>query len=128
MLGGMLMKLIHNFFTIFILCLFFIFPTNSLADDVYFDEIVPSNITEATSSSIDSAVPIINARHAVIYDRASKTILYGKNENEQCKMASTTKILTAIVVLENTSDLSSIVSVSSKAAHTGRFKIGAIYR
>ena len=43
-------------------------------------------------------------------------------------MASTTKILTAIVVLENIQDLSSIVSVSSKAAHTGRFEIRVIYR
>lgn len=39
-------------------------------------------------------------------------------------MASTTKILTAIVVIENSPDLSAIVTVSSKAAHTGGSRLG----
>ena len=39
-------------------------------------------------------------------------------------MASTTKILTAIVVIENTPDLSAIVTVSSKSAHTGGSRLG----
>ena len=46
-------------------------------------------------------------------------ILYGKKENERCKMASTTKILTSIVVVENTKDLNTKVKISAKAAGTG---------
>ena len=68
--------------------------------------------------------PKINARAAITYDRTTKKILWGKNENEKRAMASTTKIMTAIVVLEN-SNLKDIVTISKKAAGTGgsRLKI-----
>ena len=66
----------------------------------------------------------INARHAIVFDRLSKRILYGKKENEICKMASTTKIMTAIVVIENCTNLNEIVHVSKKAAHIGGSRLG----
>ena len=37
---------------------------------------------EVSSSSVSQEIPKINARHAVVLDRLSGTILYGKNENE----------------------------------------------
>ena len=43
----------------------------------------------------------LNSRRYAIYDRASGTCMYGKNENKQTAMASTTKIMRAIDVLEN---------------------------
>ena len=68
--------------------------------------------------------PKINSRYAIILERNSKAILYGKNECTKTKMASTTKIMTAIVVIENT-NLNDIVEISGKAAGTGgsRLKI-----
>ena len=69
-------------------------------------------------------IPDINSRHAIVYDRETGSILYGKKENERCKMASTTKIMTAIVVLENTEDLEEKVKVSPKAAGTGGSRLG----
>lgn len=51
-------------------------------------------------------------------------IIYGKKENEKCKMASTTKILTSIVVVENTKDLNTKVKISAKAAGTGGSRLG----
>ena len=62
--------------------------------------------------------PNINSRSAVIFDRNSKKAIYNKNMNEKRPMASTTKIMTAIVVIEN-SNLKDIVKVSKKAAATG---------
>lgn len=121
------MKLKINFFTILILFFVLVLPTCSFADDIYNDDSLSPNIIEVTSSEIETNVPLLNARHAVIYDRASGTVLYGKSENETCKMASTTKILTAIVVLENTNDINTKVHVSRKAATTGRFKIRFIH-
>mgnify|MGYP001724492939 CR=1 FL=1 len=50
--------------------------------------------------------------------------IYGKDENKQTAMASTTKIMTAIVVLENCKDLSEIVTIDSKAAGTGGSRLG----
>lgn len=50
--------------------------------------------------------------------------LYGKSENKRCKMASTTKIMTAIVVTENVKNLNEKVKISSKAAGTGGSRLG----
>ena len=51
-------------------------------------------------------------------------ILYGKKENTRCKMASTTKIMTAIIVTENVKNLQETVKISSKAAGTGGSRLG----
>ena len=67
--------------------------------------------------------PVVNAKIGLIFDRSSKTILYEKNGLKQVPMASTTKIMTAIVVLEN-ANLSDIVTVDKKAAGTGGSRLG----
>ena len=82
-----------------------------------------SNTNFSLSINDNSEEPVLNSRAAIVIDRNSKTILFGKNENEKRKMASTTKIMTAIVVIEH-SDLSQLVSVSSKAAGTGGSRLG----
>lgn len=76
----------------------------------------------ATASAVDNE-PTLNSRVAVIYDRASGRILYEKNGNKQTPMASTTKIMTAIVVLEN-NNLTDVVTIDSKAAGTGGSRLG----
>lgn len=83
---------------------------------------IQSNLIEEVSKSIDGT-PVLNSRKCVVYDRISKTIIYGKNENVKTAMASTTKIATAIVVLEN-SNLTDTVTVSSKAGGTGGSRLG----
>lgn len=115
-------KIIIIIFTIFILC----FHTLVWADD---EEEQEYNINEienllVESATIPSEEPKINARAAIIYDRTTKEIIWGKNEYDKRAMASTTKIMSAIVVLEN-ANLSDIVTVSRKAAGTGgsRLKI-----
>ena len=65
----------------------------------------------------------ITSRIALIYDRASGKILYEKNGNKQTPMASTTKIMTAIVVLEN-AKLTDTVTITSKAASMGGSRLG----
>ena len=67
--------------------------------------------------------PVVNSKIGLIFDRSSKTILYEKNGLKQVPMASTTKIMTAIVVLEN-ANLSDIVTVDKKAAGTGGSRLG----
>ena len=112
------MKLI-KFYIVFGLCVF-LFTTTAHADidsseEIDFNEI-KQEIIETSSNATD--IPNINSRAAIVIDRNSKAILYGKSETEQRKMASTTKIMTAIVVLEN-ANLSDIVTISKKAANTG---------
>lgn len=110
---------------VIILLLFFIlFPIFVLADDEEEEEYnqneIQNLIVESASSSVEE--PKINARAAIIYDRTTKQIIWGKNESEKRPMASTTKIMTAIVVLEN-SNLSDVVTISKKAAGTGGSKL-----
>ena len=92
------------------------------ADDEEFEK--SDNISSFINASSDIVTePTINSRAAIVYDRNSGTILFKKNENEKRKMASTTKIMTAIVVIEN-SNLDDIVTISSKAAGTGGSRLG----
>ncbi len=44
--------------------------------------------------------PKVAAKGAVLMDMDSGRVLWGKNENEPMSMASTTKIMTAIIALE----------------------------
>lgn len=94
------------------------------ADDYIEDDFVSDNLEDIEVSNTIESAPTINARHAAVYDRASGRLLYGKSENETCKMASTTKIMTSIVVIEKVSNLKETVTVSKKAAGTGGSRLG----
>lgn len=75
-----------------------------------------------TSSSGTSTLNL-NTRSCIVLDRLSKKILYGKNEYNKVKMASTTKIMTATIIIENC-NLEETVEVSKKAANTGGSRLG----
>lgn len=114
------MKFLRVFLCLFILIFSYDFPI--FADDELLEnEFDLSSIL--SSSPVSNNEPIINSRAAIVLDRNSKFILYGKNENEKSKMASTTKIITAIVVIEN-ANLEEITTVSPKAAGTGGSRLG----
>ena len=126
-----IMKKILIKFNCLLLIIFVILSYKSTvcADDVDNDEFNETKIEEIQSNIIDVASsnvieePIVNSRRCVIYDRISKTVIWGKNENAKSAMASTTKIMTATVVLEN-ADLNEEVTVSSKAGATGGSRLG----
>ena len=65
----------------------------------------------------------LNARSCIVLDRTSKKILFGKNEFNKVKMASTTKIMTATIIIENC-NLNQTVTISKKAAGTGGSRLG----
>ena len=76
-----------------------------------------------TASVVDENEPKLNVRNAVVYDRKSNRVIFGKQENKRVAMASTTKIMTAIIVIENT-NLDDEVVVSSKAGGIGGSRLG----
>lgn len=93
-----------------------------LADDIDEEEI--NNMDDIIQTSVESQEePNILSRAGIIFDRTSKRVIWGKKENERRPMASTTKIMTAIVVLEK-ANLSDTVEVSKKAAGTGGSRLG----
>ena len=101
-------------------------PYAVFADDEEEEEIslneLQEQIVESSNQTIEE--PTINSRAAVIYDRTTGQIIWGKNETQKRAMASTTKIMTAIVILEKC-NLTDTVTISKKAANTGgsRLKI-----
>lgn len=99
-----------------------VFADDNIEDDINFDEI--ENILLETTAVETQETPNINSRHAIVYDRVSGTVLYGKKENEKCKMASTTKVMSAIIVLENEENLEEKIKISGKAAGTGGSRLG----
>lgn len=101
-------------FLIFLLLIILVFPVISFADDYsYSDDIEELDIFEASGSSQNE--PLTNSKHIAVIDRKTLSVLYEKSAYEKTPMASTTKIMTCILALEN-SDLSKIVTVSKKAA------------
>ncbi len=79
---------------------------------IFFIAFSISNITYSNSENIT-----IDSQSAILIDTKTGKILYEKNSNEKMYPASTTKILTAIITLEN-SNLNDVVTVSSYAAST----------
>ena len=67
----------------------------------------------------------ITSKAGIVLEQNTGRVLWEKNSKEKLKIASTTKILTAIVVVENT-DLDSKVVISKKAALTGGSTVGLI--
>lgn len=65
----------------------------------------------------------VNARCAIALDRESKEVLFEQNAYEIVPMASTTKILTAIIAIEQ-GDLDKKVVISKKAASIRGSKVG----
>lgn len=66
--------------------------------------------------------PIIGADAAIIVDFDSGEVLWGKNENKKMQIASITKLMTAVVALEE-KNLNEKVIVSRNAANTEGSKI-----
>jgi D-alanyl-D-alanine carboxypeptidase (penicillin-binding protein 5/6) len=83
---------------------------------------VYKEIQDASAENSDE--PNINSRAGIIYDRKSGEIIWGKEENTRRKMASTTKIMTSIVVIENCKNLDQKIKISSKSAGIGGSTLG----
>ena len=94
------------------------------------DEIEYIWLTEEIEKASSNATnePVLNSRYVCAFDRESKQIIYGKNENEVVPMASTTKIMTAIILLENLENvglkLNSEIDVCKLAGNINGSRLG----
>lgn len=70
---------------------------------------------EQDNKQAEQEIIKLYANSAVLLDASSNRILYEKNSNKKMPMASTTKIMTLIVTLEN-ANLDDVVTISSYAA------------
>lgn len=109
----LLIVMVNNFFV-------YADDENELLNEPIIEENDKKEIEAAASSNTK---PTINSRRYAIYDRLSGRCIYGKDENKQTAMASTTKIMTAIIVVENCK-LEDVVTITAKAAGTGGSTLG----
>ena len=72
--------------------------------------IIPRQVQTVSSAGVE-----LNAKAAVVIDSKSGRVLSEKNKDMQLAMASTTKIMTALVALENTEDLDEIFATDNRA-------------
>ena len=74
-----------------------------LGNMVYADDLIEEETGQDIEIvSVDSTnEPEIQSKHVLVMERSTGTILYEKDAYSKTAMASTTKILTAIVILEN---------------------------
>lgn len=117
------MKKIISIFMFFIFISMFVYV--SFADDIDTETIdVSTEINSFTDTSTEPIKePDVNSRACVVIDRKTNSVLFGKNENSKKKMASTTKIMTATIIIEKC-NLSDTIEISKKAAGTGGSRLG----
>lgn len=107
-----------------ILLIIICIPISSFALEDEYEEIDYIWLEDEINNAKQANEPKINSRYAVIYDRTSKTVIWGKDENKEVPMASTTKIMTAIVLLENINNLDAKVVVCKQAGTIGGSRLG----
>ena len=111
-------------------CIITIFLGNSFifANEEETEQINYVWLNEVIEETKKQEIPNILSRAAVVYERNSKQILYGKNENQKVPMASTTKIMTSIILVEELEkrniSYNTEVIVDKKAASIGGSRLG----
>lgn len=117
------MKKIISIFMFFIFINMFFYI--SFADDIDNETIdVSTELNSFTDTSTETIKePDVNSRACVVIDRKTNRVLFGKNENTKKKMASTTKIMTATIIIEKC-NLTDTIEISKKAAGTGGSRLG----
>ena len=56
----------------------------------------------------------INSKNAILYNMNDESIIYEKNSEEEVQIASLTKIVTAITVIENVDDLTKEITITNE--------------
>lgn len=104
--------------------LIMIFTCDCFADDEI-EEVTAddyNNLSVEVSADVTEE-PETFSKHIICIERTTGEVLFEKDAYTKTAMASTTKIMTAIIVLGNC-DLSESVEISSKAANTGGSTLG----
>jgi len=115
-MGVIMLRKILKYSIICFIFLNFVFFKVSFADD-YNEGVYTSKTITVDNNLPKTKMPNVNAAAAIVVDMDSGRVLYEKNAYSRRAIASTTKIMTAIVAIEN-GNLDDIVTVSKRAANT----------
>jgi serine-type D-Ala-D-Ala carboxypeptidase (penicillin-binding protein 5/6) len=127
-----LKKTLKIFLMILIILLNLIWTNLASADDTDDDEKINNLLDKQESvETVGNKIPKISAGAAIVLDTASGRVLYEKNAYTRRSIASTTKIMTAIVALENGNDEEDVIVSKRAAAISGsqvNIKEGKTYK
>ncbi len=98
-----------------------IFITSNVYGESGYDYIIADNSTVDMYNDEQKEIKL-GSKGVILYDANTGRILYGENVDEKLPMASTTKIMTLIVALEN-GNLNDTVKVSSRASKAPKVKM-----
>ena len=87
------------------------------------EAVLPEPEIHIPAISSPPKAPTLHAHYACVMDSTSHRVLYGKEENVKAPMASTTKIMTALLALES-GRTSETVTASAKAASMPKVHLG----
>jgi len=95
------------------------------ADDTIKKKVFPKNewFPQEHNFVLGTSSLSLSAKSAILVDFDTQKIVFDKNSSERLPIASTVKIMTALIALEN-SDLNKEFSVSEKAAKVGENSMG----
>ncbi len=110
-------------FFVVVVIIFTLFSNYYCFADDKIEELDEDDGVWSLSISDENGEPKTDSRHIICIERSTNSVLYEKDGYSRCAMASTTKILTSIIVLENC-DLNEEVEISKKAANTGGSTLG----
>jgi serine-type D-Ala-D-Ala carboxypeptidase (penicillin-binding protein 5/6) len=120
------MIILNSFRNVKIFLIIILIAAATIIQPVYGDDEQETEILKPVISDkvVESKkTPVINALAAVVIEASSGRVLYSKNAAVKRSIASTTKIMTAIVALEN-GNLNDTVTISKRAADIGGSTLG----
>ena len=103
-----------TFFLLFAISILFIVLTNSCYINAY----------AVSKTSAPDELSSLHAKAAILMDGDNQRILFGKEEEKELPMASTTKIMTCLYAIEH-GNLSDKVTFSRRAASAPKVRLGA---
>lgn len=112
----------NNALSLMLVCLFIILAVQLGYFAVHTFQILNVSTNERQTMTISDAVELLpfqacesSAKAMCLIEQNSGRVLYGKNIHKKLPMASTTKIFTALTVLENCQDLDEVFEIDSRA-------------
>lgn len=105
-------KVVCKIISIFLICII-------LVQGICFADVENEELEEnvEVSSYEEKNIPKVASKYTICIERNTETILFENNGFEKTAMASTTKIMTAIIAIEK-GNLNNIVKISKNAAQT----------
>jgi len=126
-----LKKTVKIVLAMFIILSILICTNLASADDTNEDGEINNIFTQESAETVGNKIPRISAGAAIVLDTVTGRVLYEKNAYTRSSIASTTKIMTAIVAIEN-GNYDEDVLVSKRAAaisgSTINLKAGKTYK